>query len=143
LARSRSLEKAQKPGSQQLQHVLSQVPELIKIPEVLAPEASAEEGKGEPAATKPVGSLASHIKAKGGDTNQLQRFMATADWLRLKGETALKTGLISKALAENHQKKLSNPADCLNKSVSKGHCEKNGDGFFITPEGLKTLGHND
>jgi hypothetical protein len=63
LARSRSLEKAQKPGSQQLQHVLSQVPELIKIPEVLAPEASAEEGKGEPAATKPVGSLASPEKA--------------------------------------------------------------------------------
>ncbi len=52
--------------------------------------------------------------------------MATADWLRLKGETNLKTALVGKALSDNHQKKLGNPADCLNKSVAKGHCEKKG-----------------
>lgn len=97
------------------------------------------------ASPKPVQvtSLASHIKSKGGDSNQAQRFLATADWLRLKGEQTLKTGIVSKALSDNHQKKLANAADCLNKNVTKGYCEKSGDGFYITPEGLTALGHSD
>jgi hypothetical protein len=84
--------------------------------------------------------LASHIKKHGGESNQVQRFLATADWLRRRGETKLTTGAVTKALRDNHQKKLSNPADCLNKNVSKGFCEKTGDSFFITPDGLKALG---
>jgi hypothetical protein len=44
------------------------------------------------------------------------------------------------ALAKNHQKRLANAADCLNKNVAKGYCEKTADGFFITPDGLKHLG---
>jgi len=89
-----------------------------------------------------VGTLLSHIKVKGGETNQVKRFLATADWLRLRGETQLTTGKVSKALADHHQKRLGNPADCLNQNVAKGHCEKNGEGFYITPDGLATLGHS-
>jgi hypothetical protein len=44
-------------------------------------------------------------------------------------------------LVDNQQKRLANPADCLNKNVSKGFCEKNDGGFYITPEGLKKLEH--
>ena len=110
-------------------------------------EAAAAEPRQHNVATpnKPmqVGSLASHIKAKGGDSNQVQRFLATADWLRLKGEKSLKTSMISKAPQDNHQKRLSNPADALNQNVSKGFCEKAQDGFFITPEGLKAMGYPD
>jgi len=86
--------------------------------------------------------LASHIKAKGGETNQVKRFLATADWLRLRGSQKLNTSSIVKALSDGHQKRLGNPADCLNKNVAKGHCEKMGDDFFITPEGLKALGYS-
>lgn len=86
-------------------------------------------------------SLASYIKEKGGDNNQVDRFLITADWLRRKGAASLTTAEVSKALKSNHQKSLVNPADCLNKNVSKGYCEKADGGFYITPDGLIKLGH--
>jgi len=85
--------------------------------------------------------LASYLRAKGGETNQIQRFLATADWLRRRGIQSLTTAAVSKALSENQQKKLTNPSECLNRNVSKGYCEKSGDGFYITPDGLKALGY--
>lgn len=87
-----------------------------------------------------LGSLASYLKAKGADKNQTRRFLATADWLRLKGERNLKTSLVSKALQDNHQKRLANASESLNRNVSQGFCEKtSGGGFFITPEGIESL----
>ena len=85
-------------------------------------------------------SLSSFLKANGGSANQVRRFFVTAAWLREREESSLTTSKVSKALKEHQQSKLSNPADCLNRNVAKGHCEKAGDGFFITPEGLQTLG---
>jgi hypothetical protein len=87
--------------------------------------------------------LASHIRAKGGDTNQVKRFLATADWLRRRGSEPLTTAAVTKALSDNQQKRLANPADCLNKNVAKGFCEKKGEAFVITPDGLKALGYGD
>lgn len=85
-------------------------------------------------------SLATYIREKGADGNQTQRFLVTADWLRRRGQQ-LSSGSVAKALTDNHQSRVSNPADCLNKNVAKGLCEKLKDGgFFITPEGLKELG---
>ena len=86
-------------------------------------------------------SLSAYIKEKGGESNQVDRFLITADWLRRRGVTNLATAAVSKSLTDNHQKRLANPADCLNKNVSKGLCEKTETGFYITPEGLKKLGH--
>ena len=86
------------------------------------------------------GSLAAYIKAKKGEKNQITRFLATASWLSSRGDDPLTATAVSKALSDHHQKKLANSADCLNKNVSKGHCEKRKDGsFFITPEGLEAL----
>jgi len=85
--------------------------------------------------------LASYIKEKGAERSQVHRFLVAADWLRCRGTSKLTTAAVSKALSEHHQKKLANPADCLNKNVSKGCCEKSDGGFYITPEGLKKLGH--
>lgn len=129
--------------AKQLEFVVAKLPELsaVAILATTPPETGTSQPAPKPASV--VGSLASYIKEKGGDSNQVQRFLATADWLRLKGEKHLKTALVSKALQDNHQKKLSNPADALNQNVSKGLCEKSGDGFFITPEGLKAIGHPD
>lgn len=85
-------------------------------------------------------SLASYIRSKQADGNQTQRFLVTADWLRRRGQS-LTSGIVAKALVDNQQSRLANPADCLNKNVSKGFCEKTKDGFFITPEGLRELGY--
>ena len=86
-------------------------------------------------------SLASYLKEKGGETKQVQRFLATAAWLYHRGQLELNTTAVAKALSENHQKRLGNPSDSLNQNVSKGLCEKQKDGgFFITPEGWKELG---
>jgi hypothetical protein len=52
-----------------------------------------------------------------------------------------RTSAVSKALSDNHQKRLGNAAECLNQNISKGFCEKQGGGFYITPEGLKDLGY--
>jgi len=85
-------------------------------------------------------SLASYLKAKGGESKQVHRFLATAGWLFRRGTKELTSSLVAKALADNHQKRLSNPADCLNKNCSKGHCEKRKNDFFVTPQGWKALG---
>jgi len=85
-------------------------------------------------------SLATYLKIKNAEKNQTIRFLATADWLRRRGEQNLSSGMVARALSENQQSRLANPSDCLNQNVKKGLCEKKNGGFFITPEGLKALG---
>ncbi|GJM03047.1 MAG: hypothetical protein DHS20C08_15480 [Rhodomicrobium sp.] len=85
-------------------------------------------------------SLASYIREKKGESNQNQRFLATAAWLKHKGHQPLTSALVTKALRENQQKRLGNPSDALNQNVRKGYCEKSVDGFFILPEGWQALG---
>jgi hypothetical protein len=128
--------------AEQLDKVLKAAPELSRVPAKSAStshSASADSPAVDPANFTV--SLSSYIKEKGGENNQVDRFLITADWLRRRGVSNLATAAVSKALTDNHQKRLANPADCLNKNVSKGLCEKTETGFYITPEGLKKLGH--
>lgn len=94
------------------------------------------------AAAKFDASLASYIRSKEAEGNQTLRFLVTSDWLRRRGRSILTSSGVAKALADNHQSRLANPADCLNKNVAKGFCEKTKEGFFITPEGLRELGYS-
>lgn len=125
--------------AEQLDKVLKSAPELARI----HPPATSRDAASTTSATDKgfKETLAAYIKAKGGEDNQVKRFLATADWLRLRGEQNLTTSAVTKALKENHQKRLANAADCLNQNVSKGYCEKVDGGFYITPDGLKSLGH--
>ena len=93
--------------------------------------------------TVSTGSLASYLRAKGADSVQLQRFLATAGWLYHRGTRDLTTRAVSKTLQENQQKRLSNASDCLNKNVARGFCEKTASGFFVTPEGWRHLGEGE
>lgn len=86
-------------------------------------------------------SLATYLSEKRATSNQTLRFLATADWLRQKNQTPLTTTAVAQALKNNHQSRLANPSDCLNKNASKGFVEKDGKTFFLTPEGLAHLGH--
>lgn len=120
--------------AEQLDKVLRAVPLLAA-----APTAENDSGAGD---TPGSGPLASYIKARGGDSSQVRRFLAAADWLRLRGERTLTTAAVARALREHHQKRLGNPSDCLNQNVARGFCEKTGARtFYLTPDGLKTLGH--
>ena len=90
-------------------------------------------------------SLAAYLAEKQATTNQNRRFLATADWLRLKGTTELSSGAVTQALRSNHQKRLGNPSECLNQNASKGFVEKDTKKktFFITAEGRANLGHTE
>lgn len=126
--------------SEQLDKVLKAAPSIPTVVESAAAGGGGQKaahGDGDEFST----TLAAYIKEKGGETNQVDRFLISADWLRRRGTSKLTTGAVTKALKDNHQKKLANPADCLNKNVSKGNCEKADGGFYITPDGLKKLGH--
>jgi hypothetical protein len=72
-------------------------------------------------------------------SSQNNRFLAAAVWLKLKGQNVVKTAEVVKALADAQQQRLGNPADILNQNVKKGFCVKNGDGFYVTPEGEESL----
>ena len=73
---------------------------------------------------------------------QLKKFLATAVWLSAKSDGLLTTSDVTQALRESHQKRLSNASDCLSKNVAKGFCQKDGRGFFVTPEGKKDILRN-
>jgi hypothetical protein len=86
-----------------------------------------------------VGILASFLTRTQASTNQVRRFLATAEWLHRKGTKQLKTRDVTKALQDNHQKRLGNPADCLARLVGKGHADKIGSEFYVTDEGRASL----
>jgi hypothetical protein len=130
----------------QLDKIIKAAPDLAKlepphVKDTEAGESSSRESRGSDSSGKFQTPLATHIREKSAESNQTKRFLAAADWLRRRGTTTLTTASVSKALQDNQQKRLSNPADCLNKNVAKGHCEKTSGGFFITPEGLRELGY--
>jgi hypothetical protein len=127
--------------SAELEKVLKAAPELAKAapPPITAGAVSGAFGTAS-ANGGAVTTLAEHLKTRQAGSNQTRRFLATADWLRLKDQE-LTTAAVTAALRDNHQPKLSNPAQCLNNNVSQGFCEKNGKSFFIAPAGLKELGH--
>ncbi len=119
---------------------------LEKVSNSLSNSGGTSDGDGDaeatdsPAIDANVGSLASYLQKKSIGKSAVKRFLATAAWLAKKGNKKPKAGEVGKAITDNHQAKLANPADCLNKNVSKGFCEKIGSQFYVTPEGFKSLG---
>lgn len=85
-------------------------------------------------------SLASFLKEKNATSNQVSKFLVTAAWLEAKGNKRLTTANVSAALKVANQGKLGNPSDNLAKNIAKGHCEKDGNQFFVTQEGKDFLG---
>lgn len=122
------------------------LPELVKQLSGLAESVPAAKGgsggadMGRASRVGDPGTLASFLKSKNVGSSGVKRFLATAEWLHLRGAKQLKTGDVTQALRDNHQGRIGNPADCLNKNVSKGHCEKVGREFYVTDEGRSSLG---
>ncbi len=125
----------------QLATVLSKAPELLKL------AAATPVGSGSGGTHPPMGAdldiakkpLATFLQQKSATTDQTKKFLATAVWLESKGATRNKTGDVTKALADNNQKRLGNASQCLAANISKGYCEKDGQSFYVTEEGKKSL----
>lgn len=122
----------------QLKTVIEAAKELqIPAAPPMTPGTANGSGLGDAPFTDP---LALHLKKLNAESVQTRKFLATADWLRRKGQTKLKTADVNAALKNAQQKRLGNASECLNSNVAKGFVEKDGSYFFVTSEGLKELG---
>jgi hypothetical protein len=129
--------------SGELDKVLAKAPELAAI----APaEPAGDGGGGDGTHVKhgkkgKLGTLAQFLKDKSATDNQVKKFLATAVWLHdTTGKDRISTKEVTLALKTAHQTKLTNPANCLNQNVSKGHAEKDGGSFFVTDPGRTSVG---
>jgi hypothetical protein len=127
--------------SEELEKLLAKLPELV---EIAPPESESTNTEAAAKAKKngKLGTLPNFLKDKNATDNQVKKFLATAVWLHdTTGKDRLTTTEVKNALKNASQPKLTNPADCLNSNVGKGHCEKDGDsGFFVTDPGRTSLG---
>ncbi len=120
----------------QLDKILQAAPKLSEL-HVLTK--TSEPNNTAPAADSITESLATYLKSRQADTIQNRKFLVTADWLRRRGSNSLTTSAVTKALSDNQQKRLGNATECLNQNRRKGFCEKQGNGFYITEEGLQEV----
>jgi hypothetical protein len=121
--------------AEQLDKFLANAAKIATLPSVDQDGGGKTPGgtKGDAAiANKP---LATFLKERSATTSQVKKFLATAIWLDAKGRHRMTTGDVTNALKDANQTRLGNPADCLNKNVGKGLCEKDGNQFFVTEGG--------
>lgn len=115
--------------------MIRQLSEISKsVPESAGGTGSAAQEAGDP------GTLASFLNSKNATSSQVKKFLATAQWLHLKGKRRLKTGDVTKALRDNSQARLGNASNTLSRNITKGFCERDGSEFYVTSEGIADLG---
>jgi hypothetical protein len=127
--------------SGELEKLLAKIPELVEV----APAEPVGDGNQPAGGAKKkgkLGTLPNFLKEKSAVDNQVKKFLATAIYLHdTTGKHRLTTSEVRHALKSANQPKLTNPANCLNQNVSKGHTEKDGtSGFFVTDAGRTSLG---
>jgi len=83
--------------------------------------------------------LSTFLKNKNATTNQRLKFLATSVWLAKNKGNDLSTSDVTTALRDSHQNRLSNASDCLNRNVKQGYCEKNGEKYYVTPQGFEAI----
>ena len=134
--------------STQLDKILEKAPELLKIghanPKVakeVHPTGDNETKSAESLTPKP-SNFPAFLKEKGATSNQVKKFLATAAFIQLNGKDRIMTSEISALLSKSNQSKIGNPSDKLNKNVGKGYCTKEGNAFYVTPEGFEELSIN-
>jgi len=129
--------------NQQFEKFLAHVRELIQLARAIQPqEATDSAGSKLESAEEAIAgrTLPSYLTSVNAMKIQVKKFLATAVWLEdVKGQKGIKTGDVTKALKESQLGRLGNPSDCLNKNVRNGWCEKDGEKFYVTKEGRKSL----
>jgi len=128
--------------AQQMDKILKSAEALTRLVPPLGPpgEAKAHDETAAGGDTHTREALPQFLKKANVGKRQVDKFLATAEWLHRKGSETLKTADVSRALKVHHQSKLGNPADCLAKNASKGFCVKDGKSFYVTDDGRRHLG---
>jgi len=118
----------------------------IKLPELLAVGGDVPEENAPDAATGAIKpgqrktTLAVYLKDnKAATGNQQRKFLATATWLQDGGLKRVATANVTKALSDNNQGKLTNPAQCLINLSKAGSVVREGSQFYVTDEGRAEL----
>lgn len=83
--------------------------------------------------------LSTFLRKKNAVEKQRRRFLGTAVWLQLNGKERVKTKDVTDALKMARQLKITNPSHQLNQNITQGFCQKEGPGFFVTPEGIEDI----
>ncbi len=127
----------------QLDKIIEKAPDLIKLtPQKHVPLSSGTESPQVTGLTDTSAAdktLATFLREKGVNKVQVKKFLATAVWLHAKGKSRLKTSDVNAAIKEAQQSRLGNASDCLNRNVTKGFAEKDGNEFFITEDGKSSI----
>jgi len=128
----------------QLDKVLDRAPGILTIvpPEPTRNANGGGSGGGGSSRSKSAGPLAAFLKSAKVGGNQTKLYLATAEWLHLQGKDHLRTADVTKAISDNKQGKLGNPAQCLVNNVSAGYCVREGKDFYVSPQGRQSLGVN-
>ena len=123
--------------AEQFDKAIEKAPQFI----ALAPPSSDGDGQQPMGADASISQvpLAMFLRDKEALENQTRKFLATAAWLEAKGSKRLKPGDVSKALKSANQTKVGNPSQALANNVSQGYCERDGEQFFVTENGTKSL----
>ena len=83
--------------------------------------------------------LSTFLRKKDCVDKQRRKFLGTAVWLQLNGKQLIKTKEVTDALRMARQIKITNPSHQLNQNISQGFCQKEGNGFYVTPEGVDNV----
>jgi len=70
---------------------------------------------------------------------QRRKFLGAAVWLQLNGKSIIKTKEVTDELKIARQIKITNPSYQLNQNINQGFCQKEGNGFYVTPEGVDNV----
>ena len=126
----------------QLDKIIEKAPDMLKIAPVETPQSNGETVHHQPIGSDPEiakKALGTYLQEKNATSNQNKKFLTTAIWLESKGKNRLKTADITQALRDASQKKLNNASLNLIGNVKQGYCEKDGDQFYVTDEGKKSI----
>ncbi|OEY65997.1 hypothetical protein [Marinobacter sp. X15-166B] len=134
--------------SEQLDKIMDKAEDLVALaPSKVPQQPQVNEASHQPADLSDHTEIASQtlpswLRSNNADTVQNTKFLATAIWIEAKGQKRLQTKDVTSALSNANQKRLRNASECLNQNVKKGYCEKEGNQFYVTEEGKRSLGIN-
>lgn len=83
--------------------------------------------------------LSTFLRSKDCIDKQRRKFLGTAVWLQQNGKQLIKTKEVTDALRAARQVKITNPSHQLNQNISQGFCQKEGNGFYVTPQGVDNI----
>jgi len=83
--------------------------------------------------------LSTFLRKKDAVDKQRRKFLGAAVWMQLNGQQMIKTKEVTDALRAARQVKITNPSHQLNQNIAQGFCQKEGRGFYVTPQGVENI----